>query len=97
MKKQLTILLPILFGLTTTSPLLADTGNQLHEENCIACHAAMTGGDGSVLYTRKDRKAMSSSALNKQVNRCQTSLGLNWNTDQVNVVHDYLNTMFYHY
>ena len=67
----------------------------LHENNCIACHAAMTGGDGSVLYTRDDRVVESKDDLGKQVNRCQTSLGLDWSNDQIGAVQQYLNQTFY--
>ncbi|MFK7815063.1 MAG: cytochrome c [Gammaproteobacteria bacterium] len=73
----------------------ADDGATLHAENCIACHAAMTGGDGSVLYTRDDRNVMSMGSLGNQVNRCQSSLDLNWTNDQINNVQKYLNETFY--
>ncbi len=73
----------------------AEAGSQLHQDNCIACHAAMTGGDGSVLYTRKNRRVTSMESLGKQVNRCQSSLGLNWSTNQQQKVQQYLNHSFY--
>ena len=73
----------------------AQDGAALHENHCIACHAAMTGGDGSVLYTRDDRKVTSSDALTKQVNRCQTSLGLGWSNDQINSVQQFLHQTYY--
>ena len=75
----------------------AQTGNQLHQSNCIACHAAMTGGDGSVLYTRKNRRVNSMESLAKQVNRCQSSLGLNWSTSQQQNVQMFLNETYYHF
>lgn len=70
-------------------------GEKLHQDNCIACHAAMTGGDGSVLYTRKDRRVTTHELLSKQINRCQTSLGLNWTSDEIGHVQHYLNVNFY--
>jgi hypothetical protein len=73
----------------------AEDGAALHEENCIACHAAMTGGEGTVLYTRDDHAVKSSDALTKQVNRCQSSLGLGWSNAQINSVQQYLNQSFY--
>ena len=75
----------------------AQDGSTLHSENCIACHAAMTGGDGSVLYTRDDRTVKSSDVLSKQVDRCQSSLDLNWSNDQIDSVQQYLNTLFYQF
>ncbi|MEM7400841.1 MAG: cytochrome c [Pseudomonadota bacterium] len=74
---------------------LSADGLALHQENCTACHAAMTGGDGSLLYTRKDNKIKSSEALTKQINRCQSSLELNWTANQISTVHEYLNSAFY--
>ncbi len=44
----------VFLGFLCTSPsqfAFAEDGELLHQENCITCHAAMTGGDGSVLYT----------------------------------------------
>jgi mono/diheme cytochrome c family protein len=73
----------------------AEDGSSLHAENCIACHASMTGGDGSVLYTREDHSVKSVDDLRKQVNRCQSSLGLNWSDEQISSVQQYLNTSFY--
>ncbi len=90
----------LLLSWLLTAPLYAadaQSGKNLHQENCIACHAAMTGGDGSVLYTRKDHRATSKETLAKQVNRCQSSLGLNWSTTQQQDVQQFLNDMFYNY
>ncbi len=96
MKIQLHLIAPLLF-ICATQLTLAENGSLLHEENCIACHAAMTGGDGSVLYTRKNRNVTSSEALTKQVNRCQSSLELNWSEQQINTVQSYLNKMYYNF
>lgn len=83
----------------TTSVVAADieAGKALHQQNCISCHAAMTGGDGTVLYTRTDRRVSSLDSLQKQVNRCQSSLELNWSTQQLEDVHQYLNANFYNF
>jgi len=86
-----------LLAISAFSIAHAQDGTTLHAENCIACHAAMTGGEGSVLYTRDDRNVKSSEALSKQVNRCQSSLGLNWSKEQINAVQQYLNKSFYHF
>ena len=72
-------------------------GKKLHQENCIACHAAMTGGDGSVLYTRKDHQVASMDSLVKQIHQCQSSLGLNWSAEKKHSVQKYLNESFYNY
>lgn len=93
----LSLILPllILLGIIFLQTAAAEDGAALHEENCIACHAAMTGGEGSVLYTRADRAVKSSDALTKQVNRCQSSLGLAWSNATINSVQQYLNQSFY--
>lgn len=85
----------VLLILVAISSAHAQDGAALHENNCIACHAAMTGGEGSVLYTRDDRAVKSSEALTKQVDRCQTSLGLGWSKTQIGSVQQYLNRSFY--
>ena len=95
--KTLAISLITLIIISFFATANAQDGATLHGENCIACHAAMTGGDGSVLYTRNDRGVNSSDALTKQVNRCQSSLGLNWSNDQINSVQQYLNKSFYQF
>ena len=96
MKIQIHLFVLLLF-ICVTQFVLAEDGLILHQENCIACHAAMTGGDGSVLYTRKNRNVTSSAALTEQVNRCQSSLELNWSEQQINTVQSYLNKMYYNF
>ena len=70
-------------------------GKQLLDENCIKCHASMVGGDGSKIYTRADRRIDSLDALNTQVHRCKTSLGVSWPEDQIADVVAYLNKTYY--
>ncbi len=70
-------------------------GKELHNENCIRCHVSMVGGDGSGIYIREDRKMDSLAALNKQVRRCKTSLGVSWPDQQIEDVITYLNNTFY--
>lgn len=95
--KIVALCLVILANTTILLTAHAQDGTTLHAENCIACHSAMTGGDGSVLYTRDDRNVKSLEALNKQVKRCQSSLDLNWSNDQISSVQHYLNKSFYQF
>jgi cytochrome c2 len=95
--KTFAISLFICVSATILQTTYAEDGAALHQENCIACHAAMTGGDGSVLYTRDDHAVKSSGALSKQVDRCQSSLGLAWSKDQIGAVQQYLNSSFYQF
>ncbi len=70
-------------------------GKQLHDANCIRCHASIMGGNGTAIYTRPDRRIDSLPALEKQVRRCKNSLGISWPDDQVQDVVAYLNKNFY--
>lgn len=90
----------LIFGLSLSflaSAHAADLkrGQQLLEENCIKCHAGMVGGDGSKIYTRADHRVDSLEALNAQVHRCKTSLGVSWPEDQIADVVAYLNHKYY--
>lgn len=66
----------------------ADTGAELHAKNCTSCH-------GDSVYTRKDHRVTSLAGLEKQVRRCELSLGLKWFDEEVNDVVNYLNTTYY--
>ena len=96
-RKQLYWLLT--FAVITANSFAADieNGRELHDANCINCHAQMLGGDGTAIYTREDRKMESFAALNKQVRRCRDSLGMPWPEDQILDVIHYLNESFYKY
>ena len=72
-----------------------EAGRELHQENCISCHKAKMGGDGTAIYTRPDRRIDSYEALNQQVRRCKTSLGVPWPEHQIKDVITYLNETFY--
>lgn len=70
-------------------------GKQLHEQSCTSCHAKMTGGDGSALYIRSNRRVNSLPELNAQVRRCESNLELKWFDEDINSVTEYLNTNYY--
>jgi len=93
---RISIAAGVLF-LASTSSFAADIerGKQLHEENCLKCHTSIMGGDPNSIYTREDRRIGSLAALDKQVRRCKTSLGVSWPDDQIDDVVTYLNETFY--
>ena len=94
------VLLTLLVALASMGPCQAadiERGRVLHSENCIQCHAAMYGGDGTTIYVREDRRIDSLVALTKQVRRCKNSLGLPWPEDQIEDLIIYLNSTFYHF
>jgi mono/diheme cytochrome c family protein len=72
-----------------------ENGKKLYEAHCITCHSRMTGGDGSLLYTRKNRRVNSLDALNNQVRRCESNLELKWFDEDIEDVVHYLNTRYY--
>ena len=63
-------------------------GQALVQQHCMACH------DNGV-YTRPNRRVTSLPGLQKQVRRCELSLGLRWFDEQINNVTGYLNESFY--
>jgi cytochrome c2 len=75
----------------------AAKGKALVEKNCIACHASRfdDNGDGSAIYTRKDRKVKTVSGLLTQIRSCNTNLGLKWFEDEELHVASYLNKTYY--
>jgi len=83
--------------LATTTAGAADVahGKKLHDAHCTSCHISMTGGDGSLIYTRKNRRVSSLSALQAQVRRCDASLEFKMFDEDIEDVVAYLNQTFY--
>lgn len=73
----------------------AKLGKAMVEKNCISCHAAKYGDDGSAIYTRDNRKVNSASQLLTQIRNCNTMLGLKWFEDEELHVANYLNQTYY--
>jgi cytochrome c553 len=90
MKAQPVILVALVLSTSTGQVYAADikNGKQLQQANCMSCH-----DDG--MYTREDRKVNTLDGLNKQVRRCELTLGLQWFDDDVSDVSAYLNDGFY--
>ena len=88
-KKQI---LPILLAMTTVPLYAADIshGKSLQQENCMGCH-------DDAMYARDNRRVSTLGGLQKQVKRCELSLGLQWFDDDVAAVTEYLNSSYYHY
>ncbi len=68
-----------------------------YQEKCTSCHIQMTGGDGSLLYSRRDRIVQSYQGLVKQIRGCHASPDIDWNDAQIQEVIDYLNRNFYRF
>jgi hypothetical protein len=50
-------------------------GQVTHAKQCVDCHKTRFGGDGSLIYTRADRRVKNASALAQQVTTCNAMLG----------------------
>ena len=87
----------LLGSLFTSSAMSADAtrGAQLHNEQCIACHAARFGNGGNDIYTRANRRVQNLPSLQKQVNRCKNNLQIVWFDEDVADVVAHLNTTIY--
>lgn len=92
MKTVAMTLLTVSATLLATPASAADPahGRQLQEANCMSCH-------DNGMYTRKDRKITSLDGLQKQVRRCELTLGLQWFDEDVSDVAAYLNQNFYQF
>jgi mono/diheme cytochrome c family protein len=80
--KALTIILALATPILTASAFAApfdqgdaQAGKATHEKQCVGCHIGKFGGDGSKIYTRKDRRVKSASALSQQITTCNAMLG----------------------
>lgn len=82
--------LPLLLGLHGIARAgdEASDAHALHEQNCVKCH-------GTEVYTRPDRKVTSYEGLGRQVQRCETALGLRWFDEDIAEVTRYLNREYY--
>ena len=75
---------------------LIDGGKKLvSEAKCEACHISKLGGDGSGMYSRKDRRVTSKSKLLAQVARCNSELSLGLFPEDETAIAAYLNSAHY--
>jgi mono/diheme cytochrome c family protein len=96
--KTLTLTLLGLLTLATTAQAAdLNRGKQLHDQNCMTCHAGIMGGNANSIYTRENRRIESYDALVRQVGRCKDNLGVAWPEEEVKDVAAYLNHEFYHF
>jgi hypothetical protein len=84
------LLLPLALGLGPARAEEAPNPHALHTENCVKCH-------GPEIYTREGRKVTSYEGLGRQVQRCETALGLRWFDEDIAAMTGYLNRDFYRF
>lgn len=73
----------------------AKRGEQLHNSQCISCHASRFGNNGDDIYTRANRRVTSLAGLKKQVTRCRDNLKVVWFDEDVDDVVAFLNARHY--
>ena len=96
MNKNLLIALITIIGfLPSWASANPQRGKDLHDANCMSCHASLTGGAANTIYTRSDRRVNSLDGLKSQVERCNSTVGVSWDNKEITDVVDYLNKNFY--
>ncbi len=65
-------------------------GEMLYSTHCIACHNAQ-------IHLRDKKLARDWTTLQEEVRRWQKFTNLGWSSEDVNVVSQYLNTLYYRY
>ncbi len=91
--------LPLVLATTAAAESTSnENGRKLvAEAKCEACHISKVGGDGSAIYSRKDRRVTSKSKLLPQVERCNSELGLGLFPEDEAAIAAYLNAMHYRF
>ncbi len=69
--------------------------SSVHQEHCTACHARITGGDGTVLYRGAEGPIGDAAQLLARVDHCRKGAGLDWTEEHVAAMRDFLNERFY--
>jgi len=85
----------ITIGLLALSPMVMAEGKVLHDAACLECHASLTGGKPTSIYTRADRKVTTLASLDQRVKGCAIAADANWSDAQRASVVKYLSTAFY--
>ena len=87
-KPVLSILLLLLYPLATSAN--PERGRLLYENHCRSCHE-------SNVHIRQTQAAKSLKAVRAEVVRWQEALTLQWRSEDVGDVAEYLNATWYHY
>ena len=97
MKKLSIVFITLLSVAASAQAVDLNRGKQLHDQNCMTCHAGIMGGNANSIYTRENRRIENYDALVRQVGRCKDNLGVAWPEEEVKDVAAYLNQQFYHF
>jgi hypothetical protein len=99
MKRLLILFSLVIFGWASPAVMAAPdlaNGKKIEATKCYKCHAEKSGlGDGTLIYTRQDRRVRDFDRLKVMVARCNTELRLDlFPEDEVDVA-SYLNEQYY--
>ncbi len=92
-RSKLVVLGVLLVALAKTHAAPAQStsrGELLYSTQCIVCHNAQ-------IHWRDKKLAKDWTTLQTEVQHWQKFAGLEWSDDDVTVVAQYLNTLYYHY
>lgn len=85
-------------GAAEANNAILESGRKLAlEAKCEACHNRKIGGDGSAIYTRKDRRVTAKTKLLPQVARCNNELSLGLFPEDEAAIAAYLNATHYRF
>lgn len=87
----------VTLGFLVLSPLVMAQGKDLHNAACLQCHASLTGGKPTSLYTRADRKVTTLPSLQQRVKGCAIAADANWTDAERESVVEYLSKTFYRF
>jgi cytochrome c553 len=74
----------------------ADNGKKLFARyECSTCHEGKVGGDGSAIFTRKNRRVTSASNLVDQIERCSGAIGAQLSEQEKQDLAAHLNQTYY--
>lgn len=85
----------VLFSTQSFTQELQPAPFELHQAHCSGCHINITDGDGTVIYTRSSRLAVTEKELQRLVRHFADGAELNWTSTEIKAVSDYLNTTYY--
>lgn len=73
----------------------AQAGKKLFDQyQCASCHVSIVGGDGSAIFTRKDRKVKTVPQLIDQMHFCTANVGVNLSPQDEQHLGVYLNRYY---
>jgi mono/diheme cytochrome c family protein len=80
----------LLAGCNSSVAQSFDRGQALYENHCLSCHEA-------TVHTRDTRRATSVAELRKWVSTWSFHASLDWSSEEIDDVADYMDRRYYHF